>query len=135
MNKSKFNKSDSNNVFEELSSYKSSFRYELDSDKYKNSIILFDELPINKQESESDNKIKEEIKIDPINPKIRNAAEPKLYVYFYMQIEYCQGFPLSFYLENRSEETEKNLIYFMFKQILVGLNHIHHHNIIHRDLK
>jgi hypothetical protein len=61
--------------------------------------------------------------------------EKTMPVYFYMQIEYCKGFPLSFYLENRVIQTKSSLIFYMFKQVLEALDHIHHHNIIHRDLK
>ena len=56
-------------------------------------------------------------------------------IYFYMQMEYCEGCPLSFYLQHRTHKTEEDLILNLFIQMAKALSHIHHKGIIHRDLK
>ena len=57
-------------------------------------------------------------------------------VYFFMQMEYCDGLPLNQYLEiNKDRGMDRKIIFSFFKQIVSGVNHIHKNNVIHRDLK
>jgi hypothetical protein len=57
-------------------------------------------------------------------------------VYFFMQMEYCDGLPLNQYLETQKETgIDNKIIFSFFKQIVSGVNHIHKNHVIHRDLK
>ena len=50
--------------------------------------------------------------------KLRLNSKKKTYpLYFYMQMEYCEGCPLSFFLQNRKSKTERNIITYLFKLI------------------
>lgn len=102
----------------------------------------FDESCLIFEEDENKNK-----KEDSQNESFTNSADIKINigfkrakkitypVYFYMQMEYCEGCPLSFYLQNRKEHSPLNLITNIFYQIAKAVKHIHGKNIIHRDLK
>ena len=66
----------------------------------------------------------------------RRKNEFSYTVYFFMQMEFCDGLPLNQFLElNKEKGLDRKLIYNFFKQIVSGVNHIHKNNVIHRDLK
>jgi hypothetical protein len=66
----------------------------------------------------------------------RKKNEFSYTVYFFMQMEFCDGLPLNQFLElNKERGLDKKLIFNFFKQIVSGVNHIHKNNVIHRDLK
>jgi hypothetical protein len=69
--------------------------------------------------------------------KKNNLKDMSTYnVYFFLQMEYCDGLPLNLYLEqNKDSGLPRKTIFSFFKQILSGVNHIHKNNVIHRDLK
>ena len=50
-------------------------------------------------------------------------------------MEYCSGQTLKEFLETRGNEVNRALNYRLFKQMLVGVKHIHEKGFIHRDLK
>ena len=55
---------------------------------------------------------------------------------FYIVMEYCNGQNLrDFINENKNELIEENILYYIIKQICIGIKEIHNKNIIHRDLK
>jgi len=56
-------------------------------------------------------------------------------VYFYMQMDYCEGMSLKEFMENRKKLTDKKIIFNFLFQIVNGVEHIHENKIIHRDLK
>ena len=65
-----------------------------------------------------------------------NNKNKKLYsLKFYIQMEYSNGVPLNYILENSNYKLELNIIEDVFKQIVLGVKEIHDNGIIHRDLK
>ena len=56
-------------------------------------------------------------------------------VYFYMQMDYCSGCPLNYYLANRKNIPCKKLTTYMFYQMCNGVEKLHNKKIMHRDLK
>ena len=69
-----------------------------------------------------------------INSK-KAKKERKFTVKFYMQMEYCGNETLHQFLENRDKNLDRKTIFSLFKQIALGVAHIHKNGIIHRDLK
>ncbi len=66
----------------------------------------------------------------------KKFKEPLYDVFFFMQMEFCDGLPLNEYLDsNKYTGIDPKIIYSFFKQIASGVNHIHKNNVIHRDLK
>ena len=73
---------------------------------------------------------------NPIDSKETNKSQnKKVPVYFYMQMEYCDGISLNYFLRNNKERLSKHLIVYLFSQITAAVQHIHGKNIIHRALK
>jgi hypothetical protein len=65
-----------------------------------------------------------------------SKKEPLYDVYFFMQMEFCDGLPLNQYVDAHKETgIDSKIIFSFFKQIVSGVNHIHKSNVIHRDLK
>jgi len=56
-------------------------------------------------------------------------------VMFYMQMEYCGNETLHQFLQKREKPLDRKTIFMIFKQIALGVAHIHKNGIIHRDLK
>jgi len=72
----------------------------------------------------------------PYLNKKQKHKEPSYKVYFFMQMEFCDGLSLNQYLEmNKETGLDRSTIFNFFKQIVSGVNHIHKNNVIHRDLK
>ena len=95
-------------------------------------------------EEESDIKNQVEIKCDIENKENSNLkpSEQDDYLleyttlYFFMQMEFCDGLTLDKYLESKVESGMPGIIIFSFlKQLLIGVSHMHKSKVIHRDLK
>lgn len=70
------------------------------------------------------------------NKSNKKIKEPLYDVFFFMQMEYCDGLPLNEYLDSKKlNGVDPKIIFSFFKQIVSGVNHIHKNNVIHRDLK
>ena len=54
--------------------------------------------------------------------------------YFLISMEYINGGNLFSFVKKRRKISEK-ISKYLFRQIILGLNHIHSHNIVHRDIK
>ena len=67
----------------------------------------------------------------------RNTLLTQYYIdnlYFFIQMEYCNGLPLDKYIKAHSSIPQKTIFTFT-QQILKSLNKIHSSGIIHRDIK
>ena len=88
------------------------------------------------QENENEQETTNSMRIPNNHSKNKlNPVKSSYPLYFYMQMEYCEGCPLSYYLQNRPSKSEENLILNIFIQMAKALSHIHNKGIIHRDLK
>ncbi len=54
---------------------------------------------------------------------------------YYIFVEYCKGKDLFTWLSDRSFKITEKQAKHLVKQILLGVEYLHHHGIIHRDLK
>ena len=118
-------------------------RWNWDNKSKKSDSIVF--VPVDKalsisieQEDQDDIEIEDSIHSydeSQVGKKIKHKEQ--LYdVFFFMQMEFCDGLPLNEYLEiNRYSGISRKIIFSFFKQIVSGVNHIHKNNVIHRDLK
>jgi translation initiation factor 2-alpha kinase 4 len=60
---------------------------------------------------------------------------PGCKLYLYIQMEYCPGQSLRYYLENPKRKVVREKALEMFKKLLEGVHAIHSRGILHRDLK
>ena len=94
------------------------------------------------RENESSSNIIDTNSNNSENKKIKEEEEhytkkndSKLIIYFFIQMEYCSGCPMNYYLSHRKKVPSKSLTSYMFFQMCYAVKHIHEANIIHRDLK
>lgn len=52
----------------------------------------------------------------------------------YIQMEYCKNSTLRFLIDSRKLYSDPSTIWRIFREILSGLQYIHHQNMIHRDI-
>jgi serine/threonine protein kinase len=138
----KSNKNDSNLFFVEnkkVNNNNNNKYLEIDgNDTDKALSVSFEKLYESDSTSHIETKEKEHARDDSqiTNKRFINKKEPRYKVFFFMQMEYCDGLPLNLYLENHKDTgLDRRLVYLFFKQIVSGVNHIHRNNVIHRDLK
>ncbi len=53
----------------------------------------------------------------------------------FIQMQYCNGVSLDKYLINKKVQLKKQYVYYIFSQVIQGLEYIHSKGLIHRDLK
>ena len=70
-----------------------------------------------------------------ISKKSKKRKNKKYPIYFFIQMEYCSGCPMNYYLSHRSAIPSKRLTTYMLYQMCNAVKHIHAGKIIHRDLK
>ena len=96
----------------------------------------FEYSPSNIREMNDLNLNSEIVKQRPRNKTTaKQKPEIKQNVYFFMQMEYCNGTSLNHYLDNRKQKNSGKEIFNFFSQIVNGVEHIHDNHTIHRDLK
>ena len=91
-----------------------------------------------KKNSNEDNKIQYKnnyLDDSLIESKISQKNIPNLNMYFFIQMEYCEGLTLSKYMDNNSETGLSNKIMYTFTyQIIKSLAKIHENKIVHRGI-
>ena len=70
-----------------------------------------------------------------VSKQKKNKKKKKYPIYFFIQMEYCSGCPMNYYLSHRAAVPSKKLTTYMLYQMCKAVKHIHDGNIIHRDLK
>ena len=122
-------------IKEEKESENISSSDEKDSDEYNNlRYVKNNKSKIKVNESSSN--LNDTLTISEEEDKENNKKlDSKLIIYFFIQMEYCSGCPMNYYLSHRTKVPSKSLTSYMFFQMCYAVKHIHEGNIIHRDLK
>lgn len=65
----------------------------------------------------------------------KHSSSADIVLVFCIQMEYCNGVPLNFLMENITQKLELCVVEDIFIQITKGVNDIHSNKLVHRDLK
>ena len=121
--------SENNSIFEE----------EIRKEKEELNKLNNEKNNLNKDNSDSgsdddykNNNSEDDLGITKQKKKGKNKKYP---IYFVIQMEYCSGCPMNYYLSHRKKVPSKKLTTYMLYQMCKAVKHIHEGNIIHRDLK
>ena len=148
-NKINYNESNSKNIdntnsndninLDKDSENNSIFEEEIRKEKEKLNKLNNENNNLNKDNSDSgsdddykNNNSEDDLGITKQKKKGKNKKYP---IYFVIQMEYCSGCPMNYYLSHRKKVPSKKLTTYMLYQMCKAVKHIHEGNIIHRDLK
>ena len=92
-------------------------------------------LKINSNENTSNYNLAEKNSETSNNLNPEDDSSKNNLIYFFIQMEYCSGCPMNYYLSHRKKVPSKILTSYIFFQMCYAVKHIHESDIIHRDLK
>ena len=127
--------SENNSIFdEEIKKEKEELNVEKKTENFETNSNEESESDEDEDEDEDDDDLKNNSDNEGLRPpkKKKNKTYP---IYFFIQMEYCSGCPMNYYLSHRTEVPSRRLTTYMLYQMCNAVKHIHEGNIIHRDLK